>query len=202
VQHGFTRGIGGRIVLRLDELERRILTDLVGQLVELVAPEPPDPDDDPLARMVGIDADAERPDDPVLLRLFPDAYRHDVDAAAEFRRFTERSLRETKSANAATVLDALARSGSKVVLGNEQSGAWLGTLNDLRLVMAGRLGLDEDNHDSFLALPEDHPARGVYLAYDWLTFLQETLLQAMLGTSLWPEDVGQPGPEAGPDPAP
>jgi hypothetical protein len=198
VQHGFTRGIGGRIVLRLDELERRILTDLVGQLVELVAPEPPDPDADPLARMVGIDEVAERPDDAVLLRLFPDAYRDDAVAAADFRRFTERSLRETKSANAAAVLDSLERSGTKVTVRDEQAPAWLGTLNDLRLVIAGRLGLDEDNHDSFLALPEDHPARGVYLAYDWLTFLQETLLQAMTGTSLWPEDLGEPDP----DPAP
>jgi hypothetical protein len=198
VQHGFTRGIGGRIVLRLDELERRVLTDLVRQLVELVAPEPPDPDADPLARLVGIDEDAERPEDPVLLRLFPDAYKDDDVAAADFRRFTERSLRETKSAHAATVLDSLERSGSKVTVGSEQASAWLGTLNDLRLVIAGRLGLDEENHDSFLTLPEDHPARGVYLAYDWLTFLQETLLQAMTGTSLWPEDVGEPGPEPAP----
>ena len=198
MKNGFTRGIGGRIVLRLDDLERHILTDLVTQLAALVAPEPADPDADPLARLVDIDTEAERPDDPVLLRLFPDAYADDEAASEDFRRFTERSLREGKSSNAATVLDALARSGSKVVLTADQAGAWLGSLNDLRLVMAGRLGLDEDNHDQFLALPEDHPARGVYLAYDWLTFLQETLIQAITGTSLWPEDVGDPDPGPAP----
>ena len=43
-----------------------------------------------------IDPDAERPDDPALARLLPDAYADDDEASAEFRRFTERTLRETK----------------------------------------------------------------------------------------------------------
>ena len=64
----------------LDEIERGILADVVEQLVEFVTPED-DPDADPLARMVGIDPDAERPDDPALARLFPDAYADDDEAA-------------------------------------------------------------------------------------------------------------------------
>ncbi len=63
--HGFRRTLGGRIVLRIDDVERGILTDLVSQLVELVTPDEPwGEDEDPLARMVGIDPLAERPDDP------------------------------------------------------------------------------------------------------------------------------------------
>ena len=36
----------------------------------------------------------EVPEDPVLARLFPDAYREDQGASAEFRRYTEGGLRE------------------------------------------------------------------------------------------------------------
>ena len=45
---------------------------------------------------IGIDPFAVTPDDPALHRLFPDAYADDEDASAEFRRFTERSLRDGK----------------------------------------------------------------------------------------------------------
>jgi hypothetical protein len=189
--HGFRRGITGRITLRADEIERGILADVVGQLVEFVTPED-DPSTDPLARLVGIDPEVERPDDPALARLFPDAYPDDEEAADEFRRFTERSLRETKLANAAVVLDCLARADgeSKVVLTDDEARAWLGTLNDLRLTLGSRLGIEEDSHEFFAALPEDHPAFAVFHVYDWLTFLQETLVQALTGL------VSEPPPGA------
>lgn len=178
--YGFRRTIGGRLVLRADEVERAILADVVTQLAEFVEPDH-DPDEDPLARLVGIDPDAERPDDPALARLFPDAYADDEEAAAEFRRFTERSLREGKLANARTVLDTLGRSGSKVTISDAEAQAWLGTLNDLRLTLGSRLGVEEDNHHVFAALPESHPAFATYQVYDWLTYLQESLVRALLG---------------------
>lgn len=177
---GFRRTFGGRIVLRADEVERGILGDVVTQLVDFVRPQD-DPDADPLARLVGIDPDAERPDDPALARLFPDAYSDDDEAADEFRRFTERSLRETKVAHADTVLACLARSGDKVVLSRVEAQAWLGTLNDLRLTLGSRLGIQEDNHELLASLAEDDPAFSVFHVYDWLTFLQDTLVQALTG---------------------
>ena len=178
--HGFRRSFSGRLVLRTDEVERGLLADLVAQLEEFVTPDE-DPDADPLARMVGIDPDAERPDDPALARLFPDAYTDDDDAASEFRRFTERSLRDTKLAHAATVRATLARSGDKVVLTDDDARSWLGTLNDLRLTLGSRLGIEEDNHEDFLELPDDHPMFALFHIYDWLTFLQDTLVRALTG---------------------
>lgn len=181
--HGFRRTSRDRIVLRTDEIERGILRELVGQLVELVRPEahPLDGDQDPLAAMVGIDPFAERPEDPALRRLFPDAYADDEESAAEFRRFTERSLRDTKMSHARTVLDSMDRSGSKIVLSAGEPAAWLGTLNDLRLTLASRIGLDEDNHEDLYDLPEDHPNFVLFHIYDWFTFLQETLVNALTG---------------------
>lgn len=181
--HGFHRTLGGRVVGRFDDAERSILGALVRELVALVAPEGPAPDEDPLAALVGIDPDARRPDDPALARLFPDAYADDEEAAAEFRRFTERSLRDLKLAHARTVLENLERSGGKVVLGDGDVQAWLGTLNDLRLALATRIGLEEDNHEDFLELPPEHPAYALFHLYDWLSFLLETLVHAVSGLS-------------------
>jgi len=194
---GFRRSLGGRIVLRCDDIERGILGDLVAQLLEFVTPDDEHlwgDDLDPLARLVSIDPNAERSDDPALARLFPDAYSDDEEAASEFRRFTERSLRETKMAHARTVAHSIDRSGNKIVLGDADAQAWLGTLNDLRLTLGSRLGIDEDNHEDFLALPEDHPTFALYHVYDWLTFLQDTLIRALTGfdAELVADEPGEP----------
>lgn len=190
-EHGFRRTAQGRIVLRVDDDGKLLLIALVRQMAELVTPEAPPFGEpaDPLAAMVGIDPFAHRPDDPALRRLFPDAYADDEDAAAEFRRFTERSLRDTKLAHARTVLETLSRSGGKVVLADGEAEAWLGTLNDLRLTLASRIGLDEDNHESFYDLPEDHPAFALFHVYDWFTFLQETLVHSLTGLRSEPVDL-------------
>jgi len=186
--HGFRRTARDRIVLRTDDVERAILTALVHQLTELVRPDADAPDQDPLAAMVGIDPFAVTPDDPALHRLFPDAYADDEDASAEFRRFTERSLRDAKLAHADTVLATLERSGSKITLADGEAQAWLGTLNDLRLTLASRLDLQEDNHESFYDLPEDDPRFPLFAIYDWFTFLQETLVHALTGLVSEPPD--------------
>ena len=109
-KHGFTRRRGGGVVLTLDEGEVQLLDHLLEQLVELLEPEGPDAQTqlDPLAAMVGIGTATEAPDDPALARLLPDAYGEDVEASAEFRRYTELSLRERKQAQAALARQTLA----------------------------------------------------------------------------------------------
>lgn len=178
--HGFRRSATGRLVLRVDDVEKGLLLMLLQQLEEFVAPPEADPDADPLAAMVGIDETAETPDDPALARLFPDAYGDDDEAAHEFRRFTERSLRETKVQHARTARETLLRSGEKVVVTREEGQAWLGALNDLRLSLGTRLELTEDNHEQFTQLPDDDPRAATFHVYDWLTYLQESLVQSLL----------------------
>ena len=177
--HGFRRS-GGRVVLRVDDIERGLLAHVLDQLVELVAPETP-ADADPLAALVSIDPDATRPDDPALARLLPDAYADDDEASAEFRRYTERSLREQKVAHATLVIAALSADERKIVVADQDVPAWLGALNDARLALGTRLGITEETHHIFASLDEDDPAFMAYNVYDWLTFLQETLVQAAFG---------------------
>ena len=177
--HGFRRTATGRIVLRVDVVEKGLLTTLLEQLVEFVSPEVAE-DEDPLVRIVGLDPEAERPEDPALARLFPDAYLDDADAAAQFRRFTERPLRETKVAHASTALDTLRRSGEKVTLTADEAQAWLGALNDVRLALGTRLGITEEGMDELSSLPDDDPRSATFHVYDWLTYLQESLVQSVM----------------------
>lgn len=178
--YGFRRSATGRISARMDEVERGLLRSLAEQVIALVAPESVGDDVDPLETLVGISPDAQMPEDPALARLLPDAYRDDPEAAAEFRRFTDRSLREAKVANARSVLSDLAKSGEKVRLTSQSAPAWLTFLNDARLTLGVRIGVQEDNHAELANLPEGDPRAGLFHVYDWLTFLQESLVQAVL----------------------
>jgi hypothetical protein len=177
--HGFRRTATGRIVLRVDVVEKGLLATLLEQLVEFVAPEVTE-DEDPLVQLVGLDPAAERPEDPALARLFPDAYLDDGEAAAEFRRFTERDLRETKVAHAQTALETLRRSGEKVTLSADEASAWLGALNDVRLALGTRLGVTEEGMVELASLPDDDPRAATFHVYDWLTYLQESLVHAVM----------------------
>ncbi len=176
---GFRRTASGRITVRTDALERVLLMRLLRQLGEFVAPDPT-ATQDPLAQLVGIDAEAHKPRDPALARLFPDAYTDDPGAADDFRRFTERSLREGKAAHVNTALASLERSGDKLTLTQDEARAWLGTLNDLRLTLGARLGVDAGNADLLATLPEEDPRAALGQVYDWLTYLQGTLVRALM----------------------
>jgi len=176
---GFSKSLTGRVILRVDVVEKGLLVSLAEQVCEFVEPESA-AHSDPLAAIVGIDADAEFPDDPALARLFPDAYRDDPEASLEFRRFTQRSLQETKLAHARTVLHTLSTSGEKITLGAGDIPSWLGFLNDARLAIGTRIEISEENHDELAGLPEDDPRHGMFHVYDWLTYLQESLVQLLL----------------------
>ena len=168
--------------LRLEEVEVALLISLAGQLIEFVSPTPV-ADADPLVALVGIDPDAVTPDDPALRRLLPDAYRDDEEAAAEFRRFTERDLREGKARNARLVLDQLSPRPRSIEIAGDAIPAWLGFLNDTRLTLGARIEITEDNHEELYALPDDDPRAALVGVYDWLTFVQESLVQSLLPNS-------------------
>lgn len=179
---GFRRTSDG-VTARFARPEAAIIRDLVEQVVELVQPEPPVPDADELAIMVGMSeselSDPEFPDDPVLARLLPDAYRDDPNAAGEFRRFTESGLRSGKVECAQTLLDTLPPSGGKVRLTSDQAEAWLRSLNDVRLALGVRLGVTDDYDALDTDVQPEDPRFAYVQVYQWLAYIQGSLVAAL-----------------------
>ena len=181
----FKRARHGAVTAEVSDVEAAVLASTVAQLLQLLGAQD-DTHDDPLAAMVGLPAgDVVRPDDPALARLLPDAYRPDAtdepgfdaeEAAADFRRYTEADLRAGKRAHAVTVLETLATlpGGGRLRLDRPQADAWLGTLNDLRLVLGTRLDVTDEPDDQ--QLPEDEELAHALQVYGWLGWLQESLL--------------------------
>lgn len=199
---GFRRERGA-YVAELDPREREVVASVVADVAELLGAErfedvrPPagTGHPDPL----GLRLDDEwvaPPEDAAVRRLLPDASREDPAVAAEFRRLTEADLRRTKIARLAAVWEQLTGADGALVVPPEDAQALAATLTDLRLVLAERLGLvDEEAADALydaLDAPvedDDAPAQArqylgsVYAALSWL---QESLLAVML------EDLRRP----------
>jgi len=165
---------GPGVVLSLEEIEFHLLRDLVDQLVTLATPDvDSDKQEDELAILVGIDSDASKPSDPVLTRLYPDAYPEDAEASLEFRRFTERSLRTASIDRAARVRARLVPQ-QDISLDQEGWADWVGLVNDLRLALGTRLDISESLEESEMA--EDDPWAPLFDLYGWLTWMQDTLI--------------------------
>ncbi|WP_128981540.1 DUF2017 domain-containing protein [Streptomyces roseicoloratus] len=184
---------GGGAAVALDEVEISILRSFAVQLMELIGPgDEPVEGEDPLAALFA-EGPSEPPSDPALRRLFPDAYGDDTDelrqAAADFRRYTENDLRARKRDDALSVvrsLDALASAaagegGGVLKLTADESRAWLGALNDLRLTIGTRLEVtDDDESEALYRLPDDDPRKPMVMAYLWLGGLQESLVETLM----------------------
>ncbi|GAA3686780.1 DUF2017 domain-containing protein [Nonomuraea antimicrobica] len=170
---GFSRGSDGVVVAEFEAAEISLLRSLVSMMLGIVSPG--QTSDDPLERALGI-GDSAVPSDPVLARLFPSAYE-DEKEAAEFRRYTEATLRDGKRADAQTVHDT-ARAG-RSELSPEEAQAWLRALNDLRLTLGTKLDVTEEIHDEIAMMSEDDPRYPAYVTYDWLTYLQDSLVRAL-----------------------
>ena len=180
------------IIANFSGLEADLLRSLAGQLVELLRNEAAIPRDDvdPLEAMMDFTGPTTEPDDPVLARLFPTAYQHDEEAAAEFRRFTEGSLRDGKANAAITIIDGLEEAGLPpeltedglmidVELDQPTAETWMRSFTDLRLALATRLEVEEGDEDYWHSLPDDDPRAQAHDIYEWVGYLQETLVRAL-----------------------
>jgi hypothetical protein len=183
----------GVLTTALSPYEVELLGSLVRQVVDLVSDgEPegfatPDPTADAFEALTAdLQGDPDEPevsDDPVLRRLFPNAYPHDADASSDFRRFTERGLRTTKVVDARVVLDDLAATdegSTDLRVRPDHVEAWLRTLTSVRLAVATRLGVtDAESADQLAQLDESDPRSYMVSVYDWLGFAQETMVGAL-----------------------
>jgi hypothetical protein len=140
---------------------------------------PGTPSPDELERMLGFSGNVELPDDPVLARLLPDAYSDDPEASAEFRRYTEESLRAGKINAARAVLASLPAGGGDVVLSESECQMWLKALNDVRLALGVRLGITDENEDPLGSVSVDDPRSAYLWVYQWLAYLQDSLIESL-----------------------
>ena len=183
-QHGFHRHGDNAFVAEFSESEREVLINLVEQIIELLGERTDNHVDDPLAAMVGITTHDSPPEDEVLLRLLPNAYADQVDAA-EFRRYTESTLRAKKYAHSMSMRITL-KSAVDGIIEVDHDGAndWLGAMNDIRLALGVRLKVEQNSHEELELLAPDDPMRGVYAVYSWLGWLQESLIVALMDEAI------------------
>lgn len=121
--------------------------------------------------------------DPAMERLLPHAYPDDPEASAEFRRFTIEGLTERKLQGAQALMDAVIAhpdttgpDGARAIrLSAQDTERWLRTLTDLRLTIAARLGITDDNEVG----RTDEAAEPMQEVYYWLGALQESLVNAL-----------------------
>lgn len=190
----FKRRRRGGLAATFEIGEAHLLASLAGQVVELLRDRngAEQSDADPLAAQLGMGGPSLPPEDPVLLRLLPDAYRGDPDDSGEFRRFTERSLTSAKVHNAETLIGSLVDGGLnfaeppdehgdpvEVELGPDEVQAWLRSLTDIRLSLAVRLGIEDDHDIAMVAASEDDAIAAMSDIFEWLGYVQETLVDAL-----------------------
>lgn len=173
------------MVAGFEQQEAAVLRGLVSQVEDMLRARAESTPQDELSELTGIKTGpTSAPDDPVLSRLLPDFHRLDEDrpsqqeqdSVAALRSIHEPELLDAKLGVATVVLQTLAPGGGEVRLSLEQADAWLSAINDVRLALGTALDVQEDMPEE---LPEDHPNAAHLGVYHWLTYLQESLVQAM-----------------------
>lgn len=178
----------GEIRLRLDIDEAMLLSQLSGQLIDLLQSHSSTAlDPDPLFASLEVGGSQLPPEDPALARLFPAAYEDD-DEAAEFRSLTEQGLLNRKLQDALVVTSSLALIGQidpeaetsldpvEVQIAPDQLPGWVRTLTALRLAIAARIGIESVSDHAQLLENED--SRGTILVYDWIGAILDSLLRS------------------------
>ncbi len=145
-----SRTRGGTYEVHIPEPERTLLRNLADQLRELLA---------------------ETTDDPSVRRLFPTAYHDDPERDREYQQLVRDELLERRLTALATVEATL----DTDELTEEQLGAWLSSLNDLRLVLGTRLDVGEE----LLDVEADDPDAPAYAVYEYLGFLLSEVVDAL-----------------------
>jgi hypothetical protein len=120
-------------------------------------------------------------DDPARQRLNPVIYPGDETASREFERLAAKERVEVRSADRELFDETLRRANAgRLLLTQDQAGAWARVLGEARIVLAARKGLFDSG------LPTDLPTDPELALVLLLGHLQEELVNEMLRTM---EDV-------------
>ena len=175
----------GRVVTVIDGQEAAVLRGLVSQMNDMYAARVEESPQDELAELTGIrTGPSTSPDDPILSRLLPDFHRLDddqpskeeIESAGMLRSLHEPELIDRKTGVADLVLETCPPAGGDVRLSPEQADSWLSAINDVRLALGTALDVTEDMPDE---LPDEDPRSPHLAVYHWLTWVQESLVQAL-----------------------
>jgi hypothetical protein len=174
----------------MDRHESAVLRGLVAQIDDILRARAAEAPQDELTELTGIrTGPSTAPEDPILSRLLPDFHRLDddtpseeeLDSAAALRSLHEPELLDLKTGVAGVVLKTCPENGGRIRLSLEQAEAWLSALNDVRLALGTALDVTEDMPEE---LPPDDPRAPHLGVYQWLTWMQESLIQAVGGADL------------------
>jgi hypothetical protein len=112
----------------------------------------------------------EKPDfgDKVIARLFPQAYRDDPEAEAEYQRL----LRREKKGLLGTRIGRYA----EVDLSGEDLTLWLGFLHDMRLLIGTRLDITDESWER--EVPSG-PEAEEHLLLHLLAYMEEAILEGL-----------------------
>jgi hypothetical protein len=131
--------------------------------------------------------EAEDPSsDPAVARLFPPAYQDDPLRNLEF----ETNVGATPRAGKLEALDIVERTARATELTEDELLAWIGVVNDLRLVLGTRIEITEEATDE--DFPADDARHDSYRIYQFLGYLLQEMLEAMGAP-----DVDPPGDSVG-----
>jgi hypothetical protein len=122
-------------------------------------------------------------EDPGLRRLFPPAYVQDAPRDEEFQALTKDDLIEHKRLAANLVIKSIEHGKKKrgawsARLDEETAHAWLGVVNDARLILGTRLDVKDDEEPELL--PDDHPEAPRHNLYMYLGALEWALVEALM----------------------
>jgi hypothetical protein len=117
-------------------------------------------------------AEGDPLEDPAMRRLYPAAYLDDPEATAEF----DGVVRDDLTAQRVAAIDTMAGTIDADVLTEEQLSAWLGSINDLRLVLGVRLAVTEESDPAEFAGDEE---RSSFALYVYLSHLEEEIVTVL-----------------------
>ena len=151
-------GGGGTPTLHVEEHEAGLLRQLVDE-----------------SRLL-LEADIPR-EDPVIARLFPDAYE-DPEHARTYEEMVGGELRASKLEALGRVGDSLGASGDAAVdLSDETANAWLAWLTDVRLAVGTRLGVTEETMGA--DIDPRSPDAAAWEVLHWLGWIQESIIERL-----------------------
>jgi hypothetical protein len=140
----------GRYAVDLADEERELLGNLVDQLRSLLS---------------------GSTDDPSVRRLFPTAYHDDAERDREYQQLVRDELLTRRLA----ALDAISATLQAAELDEAALSAWMGGVNDLRLVLGTTLDIGEDDDPPDL----DDPDAPTFAVYAYLTEVLAGIVDAL-----------------------